>query len=231
MPAAVVVLAAGAGTRVGAGANKVLLPLGDAVVLVHSLRAALAVPGVVRLVVVARPGEEDDVARVLAPELGEREVVLVSGGATRPDSERAALAVLREDVAGGVVDVVAIHDGARPLAPASLFATVIDAAREHGGAVPGVPVTGLVTRDDRSVVPGPTVGVQTPQAFRAGPLLDCFDRALADGVAATDTAGVLERYADASVRVVAVTGSPRNLKITFADDLDVARRLLGAGRG
>lgn len=231
MPAAVVVLAAGAGTRVGAGRNKVLLPLGDAAVLVHSLRAALAVPDVARLVVVARPGEEDDVARVLGPELGEREVTLVTGGATRPDSERAALQVLRGDVDAGLVDVVVVHDGARPLAPASLFVAVIDAAREHGGAVPGVPVTGLVTRDDRSVVGGTAVVVQTPQAFRAGPLLDGFDRALADGFAATDTAGVLERYAAADLRVVAVPGSPRNLKVTVAGDLDLARTLLGQAPG
>ena len=232
VPAAVVVLAAGAGTRVGAEVNKVLLPLGDAAVLVHAVRAALAVPDVARLVVVARPGEEAAVAEVLRPWLGEREVALVTGGAHRPDSEAAALEVLRDDVTTGAVDVVAIHDGARPLAPAELFGAVVEAAREHGGAVPGVPVTALVTRDDRRVVTGATVAVQTPQAFRAVPLLAGFDRARAEGFAATDTAGVLERYADQTLRVVAVAGSPRNLKITVAGDLDLAAALLaGPGAG
>ncbi len=230
MPAAVVVLAAGAGTRVGAEVNKVLLPLGGVAVLVHSVRAALAVPDVVRLVVVARPGEEDEVAALLQQWLGEREVVLVTGGATRPDSEAAALQVLRADVADGTVDVVAIHDGARPLAPPALFTAVVDAAREHGGAVPGVPLTALVSRDDRQAVTGTTVAVQTPQAFQAGPLLAGFDRARAEGFAATDTAGVLERYAVGDLRVVAVAGSPRNLKVTVAGDLVLAASLL-AGPG
>lgn len=232
VPAAVVVLAAGAGTRVGAGVNKVLLPLGDAAVLVHAVRAALAVPDVARLVVVARPGEESAVAGVLQPWLGKREVALVTGGADRPDSEAAALEVLRKDVADGAVDVVAIHDGARPLVPPGLFTAVVQAAREHGGAVPGVPVTALVTRDDRRVVTGTTVAVQTPQAFQAVPLVAGFDRARAEGFAATDTAGVLERYADDTVRVVAVAGSPRNLKVTVAGDLDLAAALLaGPGPG
>ncbi len=226
MPTAVIVLAAGAGTRVGAEVNKVLLPLVDDAVLVHAVRAVLAVPDVARLVVVARPGEEAAVAAVLQPLLGEREVVLVTGGATRPDSEAAALEVLRADVEDGAVDVVAIHDGARPLTPPALFTAVVDAARQHGGAVPGVAVTGLVSRDDRRPVTGATVAVQTPQAFRAGPLLAGFDRARAEGFAATDTAGVLERYADGDLRVVLVAGSSRNLKVTVADDLALAAALL-----
>ncbi len=228
MPAAVVVLAAGAGTRVGAEVNKVLLPLGDAAVLVHAVRAALDVPDVARLVVVARPGEEGDVAAVLQPWLGGRAVLLVTGGATRHASEAAALAVLRDDVADGTVDVVAIHDGARPLVPPALFTAVLEAAREHGGAVPGVPVTGLVTRADRSAVTGRTVAVQTPQAFRAAALVSSFDRARAEGFAATDTAGVLERYADGDLRVVFVPGSPRNLKVTVAGDLVLAAALLAS---
>ncbi len=231
MPAAVVVLAAGAGTRVGAARNKVLLPLGGVAVLARSVRTVLTVPDVARVVVVARPGEEQAVAAVLSPELGEREVALVTGGATRPESEWAALRVLETEVGSGEVDVIAIHDGARPLAPASLYTAVIGAARAHGGAVPGVAVTGLVDRADLAGRAGPTMVVQTPQAFRARPLLDGFARARAEGFAATDTAGVLERYAGAGVSVVAVPGSPRNLKVTYPGDLALAERLLSRDPG
>ncbi len=225
---AVVVVAAGAGTRLGGEVNKILLPLGDLAVVAHGVRTALAVPDVDRVVVVVRDGEQDAVSTALAPVLGEREVTLVVGGRTRHDSEWAALRVLREPVEAGEIDVVAIHDGARPLATAALFAAALTTAREHGGAIPGVPVTGLLARAGGAdpIEGGEAMAVQTPQAFRAGPLLAAYAEADADGFAATDTAGTLERYADAEVTVVAVTGSPTNLKITFSGDLDVAAALL-----
>ena len=70
--------------------------------------------------------------------------------------------------------MVAIHDGARPLASPDLFAAVLAAAREHGGAMPGrAAVPGLVDRD-LAAVDGELVGVQTPQAFRAAPLLAAY---------------------------------------------------------
>ncbi len=220
MPAAVAVLAAGSGSRSGATVNKVLLPLAGVPVLAHSVLAALDTPDVVRVVVVVRPGEEDDVAAALDAHLGEREVLLVAGGETRHESEWAALRVLRADIEGGAVDVVAVHDAARPLAPSSLFAEVVAAARDAGGAIPVVPAEGLLGPD------GPVLGaatVQTPQAFRAQELLAAHTRAEADGFTATDTAGVLAHYAD--VRVVAVPSSVTNLKVTWPGDSALAERL------
>ncbi len=221
MPAAVAVLAAGSGSRTGAGVNKVLLPLDGVPVLAHSVRAALETPDVVRVVVVVRPGEEDEVSAALADHLGEHEVLLVTGGATRHASEWAALRVLREEVASGTVDVVAVHDAARPLARPALFAAVVEAAREQGGAIPVVPTTSLLGPE------GPVRGVaavQTPQAFRARDVLEAHQQADADGFSATDTAGVLARYAP-GLRVVAVPSSITNLKVTWPGDLEVAGRL------
>ena len=226
--AAVVVVAAGAGTRLGAEVNKVLLALGDQAVLAHAVRTALALPEVDRVVVVVRDGEQAAVSEALRPVLGRREVTLVVGGRTRHDSEWAALQVLRPEVDSGEIDVVAIHDGARPLAGTALFASALDAARVHGGAIPGVPVSGLLARTGGAdpLDGGRAMAVQTPQAFRARPLLAAYERADADGFVATDTAGTLERYADGDVSVVAVAGSPTNLKITYPGDLDVATALL-----
>ncbi|GAB2455928.1 IspD/TarI family cytidylyltransferase [Nocardioides hungaricus] len=222
MPAAVVVLAAGAGARVGAASNKVLLPLGDRPVLAWSVLAALAVEEVRRVLVVVRPGELDLVADALAPHLGGAEVGLVEGGATRHASEWSALRALRPEVESGAVDVVAIHDGARPLAAAALFEATIEAARSTGGAIPCVRLTGLLALDGRPL-PAELDGVQTPQAFRARELLAAYSSAEADGFEGTDTAACWSRYTD--VPVAAVPSSPANLKITFPEDLELALRL------
>ena len=199
-----------------------LLPLADGTVLGRSVRAALAVPEVTRLVLVVRAGDEEAVHDAVAPLLGDREARLVPGGATRHASEYAAMLALAEDIETGAVDVVAIHDGARPLAGPALFEATIAAAREHGGALPVVELSGLLGRDLRPAVDG-LVGVQTPQAFRAVPLLDAHRRAAADGFESTDTAACFERYAD--LPVVAVHGGATNLKVTFPEDLEVAERL------
>lgn len=224
MSAAIVILGAGSGTRVGHEINKVLLPLGDAPALAHSVRTALGLDDVARVVIVVRPGDRVAVAEALTPHLGDREVLVVDGAATRHGSEWQALRVLAAEIEAGDIEVVAIHDGARPCASAALFTATLTAARAHGGAIPVVPITDLLATDG-SDVPAGLCGVQTPQAFRARDLLAAYAAAEADGFVGTDTASCLEEYAD--VEVVAVPGSPLNLKITFPEDLAVAARLVG----
>ncbi len=224
MPAAVVILAAGSGSRVGAEINKVLLPLGDTTVLGMSLRAALRAHDVRRIVLVHRAGEAAAIAEVAQPILGTGEAVLVEGGATRHGSEWEALRVLRADIEAGEIDVVAIHDAARPLASPELFDLTITVAGQAGGAIPVAPVSGLADRGSFAPHAG-LVGVQTPQAFRAVELLAAHTAAAAEGFDATDTAATLARYAE--VRIAAVPSSPLNLKITFPEDVVTAHALLG----
>jgi 2-C-methyl-D-erythritol 4-phosphate cytidylyltransferase len=226
MPAAVVILAAGSGTRVGAEVNKVLLPLRDAPVLVWSLRDALALPDVRRLVLVVRPEDRSAVEAAVAPHLGDREVLVVDGGTTRHASEWAALQVLAGDIEAGEVAVVVVHDGARPLAGVALWQAVVDAAREVGGAIPVVPVTQLL-HADLSPVEESVGAVQTPQAFRAVELLTAYRTAAEDGFEGTDTAASVSAYAD--VPVAAVTSTALNLKVTFPEDVALALEL-SAGR-
>jgi 2-C-methyl-D-erythritol 4-phosphate cytidylyltransferase len=221
VPAAVVVLAAGSGTRVGAEVNKVLLPLAGVPLLAWSVLTAVAAADVVRVVVVVREGEQESVSAALGPHLGAAEVALVVGGATRHESEWAALRVLRADVEAGRVDLVAIHDGARPLASAALFTAVLAAAREHGGAIPLVPAPTLLGPERAVRGLG---AVQTPQAFAASRLLAAYAAAANDGFTGTDTASCLERYAP-DVRVAAVPSSPLNLKVTWPQDLRLAEAL------
>lgn len=217
-----VVLGAGSGTRVGAARNKVLLNLRDRPLLAWSVQTALSVAGVDPVVVVCRPGERSAVAAALAPHIGEHELLLIDGGTTRQASEQAALDLLAPRVAAGEIDVIAVHDGARPLTDAELFTRAITVAREHGGAVPTLELPGLFppSTDHR-------VGVQTPQAFRAAPLLAAYAAASAAGFDGTDTAAAFARFAPGEVTIRAVPTDALNLKVTFAEDLPVAEALLG----
>ncbi len=220
-------LAAGSGTRVGSGVNKVLLEVAGIPILARSVRTVLEVVGVHRIVLVVRPEDRAAVSDAVSPHLGAHDLWVVDGGSQRHHSEWQALRTLASDIEDGEIDVVAIHDAARPLAPASLWRAVIDAADEHGGAIPVV-ATPQLSRRDGSVAAAGLVGVQTPQAFRAESLLAAYRRADADGFVGTDTAACLEEYAD--VTVVGVPSTAANLKVTFPEDLILAERLVSRRR-
>ena len=223
-----VVLAAGSGTRLGNSGSKAYLPLSGTTMLVWGLRTLARTRGVGRLVLAAREQDLPLAAEVLARELPGVAVELVAGGPTRHDSEHRVLTHLAAGIRSGSVTAVLLHDAARPLASVELAERVLAAALERGAAVPGVPVEHVLGVDDagRLLPPGtePLVSIQTPQAFRAAPLLDAYEAAARDGFAGTDTAASIERYTDLEVAVV--PGEPGNLKITFADDLLIAERLL-----
>jgi 2-C-methyl-D-erythritol 4-phosphate cytidylyltransferase len=230
-----IVLAAGSGTRIGHSHSKVYLPLAGRPILAWSLELLWQVPGVDRLVLAARAEDLDLAAEALRSELPGVPVELVTGGPSRHESEHRALARLAGDIRAGLVTAVLIHDAARPLASLAMTERVLATALRRGAAVPGVPVedvlevgpTGRLASDGGGQR---LVAIQTPQAFRAGPLLEAHEAAARDGFTGTDTAACVERYS--GLEVVVVPGDPGNLKVTFPDDLLVAERLLaGGGRG
>lgn len=216
--AAVVILAAGSGARLGAGVNKVLLPVSGRPLVAWSVAAALALPSVDPVLVVVRAGEAPQVREALGELAADHRLRFTVGGETRHASERQALEALREDIDAGTVDVVAIHDAARPWARSGLFLAVIEAAREGGGGVPVLPRGDLVAREG-DPLPSGLVTVQTPQAFRARDLVAAYEQADADGFEGTDTAASIERYAGPGLVIAAVPGDPDNRKVTFAQDL------------
>jgi 2-C-methyl-D-erythritol 4-phosphate cytidylyltransferase len=223
--AALVLLAAGSGTRTGLSTNKVFATLSGRRVLTWSLDATRDLPGMDPVVVVVRPEETKAAERVLRGESPGREVAVVTGGSTRHVSERNALEAIRSAVDRGEVDVVVIHDAARPLAPPAVFADVAAAAREHGGAVPGRLQQALLRRSDLRPFAGEVFAVQTPQAFAARLLLDAHDDAAASGFQGTDTAACVERFAP-RLRIHALPAPATNIKITFPEDLALAERLV-----
>jgi 2-C-methyl-D-erythritol 4-phosphate cytidylyltransferase len=206
-----IVLAAGRGARFGGEVPKQYQPLGDRRVLDWSLESARAVSAGVVLVV--------DPDRADQPEPAADAVV--AGGLERADSVRAGLTVVPGDV-----EVIVVHDAARPLASPALFERVVQRILDGVDAViPAVTVTDTIKRVrgdqvvetlDREALRA----AQTPQAFRAGVLRDAH-RELHR---ATDDAALVEA---AGGVVVVEPGETTNIKVTEAHDLAVAELLLG----
>jgi 2-C-methyl-D-erythritol 4-phosphate cytidylyltransferase len=162
---------------------------------------------------------------VLAREAHGTDVLLVRGGPTRHASEWNALQSLAEEIRRGDLDVVVIHDAARPLASTAVFMDVIARAQAHGGALPVRPQSALVPFDGSAPSPRhDVVAVQTPQAFLAQPLLAAYEQADEAGFVGTDTASCIQQFTDLAIYCVA--GSAQNIKITFPEDLFLAEHLL-----
>jgi 2-C-methyl-D-erythritol 4-phosphate cytidylyltransferase len=216
----VIVVAAGQGTRYDAGRGE-----GSVAKQFAVLRGARLVDHAVAAARAAAREEADGVVLVLAPGAewdGARVDAVVAGGAARSDSVRAGLDAVPDDV-----DIVVVHDAARPLASPALFAAVIAAVRDGAdAAVPGVPVVDTIKqvegeRVQATLARDQLVAVQTPQAFRAAALRDAHQ----DASDASDDAALVEERGGI---VVVVPGDDANRKITTPADLVMADALLRA---
>ncbi|EIZ84756.1 2-C-methyl-D-erythritol 2,4-cyclodiphosphate synthase [Methylobacterium sp. GXF4] len=229
---AAVVVAAGRGIRIGGGTPKQYRRVGGQAVLTRTLAALAAQDAIDRI----QPVIAADAAAFflscldeLAPEFREKIGAPVEGGATRQLSVRAGLEAL---ASGDAPEIVLVHDAARPYVDAALIARAIAAGRDHGAAVPGVPVTDTVKRV-AEIAPG--IGrvhetpprehlraVQTPQAFAFAPLLGAHRDAAAQGLDGFTDDGALAEWA--GLPVVVFVGDIANRKITQPADLIEADR-------
>ena len=221
-----IIAAGGEGRRLGAGTPKQLLEVGGRTILERSVSAFVGHDRVDEVIVVL------PAALVNAPEAWTKStppaVRIVAGGARRQDSVANAFDSVAADS-----DVVLVHDAARPFVSADLISRAIDAAAAHGAAIAALPVRDTVKRVESrgaasvivSTIPRDTIYLaQTPQAFRREVLREAVALGRS-GVDATDEAMLAERAGHA---VHVVEGDPSNVKITTADDLDLARRGAGA---
>ncbi len=217
--AVVILPAAGKGTRLGQA--KQYLELGGVPVLARAARAAAACPEVAAIVVACPAGDEEKVRALLeAHGAGAKLHAVVAGGAERADSVRNALAA-----APAGVELVAVHDAARPFASPALFTRVLEAARTHGAALAAIPCTDTVKKAEGTAVAGTldrrTLWLaQTPQAFRIPVLRAGYERAGNGASSFTDEASLVEASGG---RVELVPGEKENFKVTDADDLARAR--------
>lgn len=222
-----ILAAAGEGRRLGEG-PKAFVRLGGVPMLAHSLVTFAKAPSV-EAIVVAVSSERAEEARALAAStVPAVRVEVVSGGATRQESVRNALASVPD-----YVYTIVVHDAARPLVTVPLIERVLEGLEIEMAAIVAVPERDTLKRerDGRVLETVSRAGLwraQTPQAFRTGPLRRAHDRALADGIDGTDDAMLLERI---GIDVAIVSGDERNLKVTTPDDLALAEALLAGGQG
>ncbi|KAA9085359.1 2-C-methyl-D-erythritol 4-phosphate cytidylyltransferase [Microbacterium radiodurans] len=222
---AVIVVAAGSGTRLAGGAPKAFVGIDGSSILRHALDGIAAAPPA-QVVIVVPSGREGDARTEALSVFGDRNelVTVVAGGATRQQSVAAGLAALWADV-----DTVLVHDAARALTPPAVFARVIDEVRRSGaGVIPMRPVVDTLKRVADAVVTEavdrtPLVAAQTPQGFPRAALEDAYARA---GAEHTDDAAL---FAAAGHEVRTVDGDDLSFKITTPADLDRARHLLRSG--
>jgi 2-C-methyl-D-erythritol 4-phosphate cytidylyltransferase len=209
-------VAAGTGERLGEERPKAFVGLGELPLLAEPLRR-LDDSGWIDAIVVAVPAGWEEPAILLAEEISATKVVAaVTGGATRAESVRAALAEVTDEAL-----VVLVHDAARPLVTDAVIERVLAALSEGwDGVVPALPVTDTVKSVDAERIIGTLareklVAVQTPQAFPATTLRNAYAADLAE---ATDCASLVEARGG---RVRWVEGDPLLLKVTTRADLDL----------
>ena len=223
---AAIILAGGSGSRIQKEINKVYLPINDRDMLEFSIETMDRSPLVERIVLVVRDEDRPSAELLIAETMPSKLTDVVLGGASRHESEQAGLAQLAPAIEQGSIDVVAIHDGARPFMTLELLGEVVSAARSTGGAIPGLeveePLFRHVNDGVEPLVQETLRRVQTPQAFHAAPLLDAYRQAEAADFQGVDTAETVERFSD--LEVVIVPGDPHNIKVTFVEDFFAAER-------
>lgn len=220
-----VVLCAGQGSRMGAVINKVYLPIMGKPMVLYALETFERTPEITEVILVTHPQEVQFCQTEIVQRFGLGKVrTIVPGGKTRHQSEMHALETLRGRIQAGGVDIIMIHDGARPFLSTREIKLLLRAARKTGGALLALPVA-----EDERIVRGIAADevaefntalslwrALTPQAFDAQSLLAAYDQAHLDHFEGTDTSASFERR---GLPVQVVEGSALNFKVTTGEDM------------
>lgn len=234
MRVAAILPAAGLGTRMGAETPKQFLELDGAPLVVHSLRRIASCPLVTEIIVATRADGIAAIKEQVAQEKFAQTVRVVRGGDTRQESVAAALKEVENET-----ELVLVHDAVRPFVTKEQILRVIEEARNCGAAILGIPAMDTVKEVKRASLPEDValitatipreriVLAQTPQVFFTKHIKEAFARGEADGITASDEAGLVERL---GIDVHVVLGSERNIKITRPADMELAQFYLGQER-
>jgi len=224
---AAIIPAAGIGKRMGRQTPKPYLVLAGKPILAHTLEIFEKVKEVDEVTLVVHPDELDYCQeQVLSRYTFKKVLRLVPGGKERQDSVYHALKALQNE---DDLEIILVHDGVRPFITTDQIRRVLEAARQYGGAVLGLPAQDTLKRVDPQGHIHQTLErkdiwqIQTPQAFQAPLLWRAFVEAYSRNYYGTDEASLVE---DLHQTVVVIPGSPWNLKITTPEDLQLAEAIL-----
>lgn len=221
------IVAAGKGTRAGLGINKVYMPLGDSTVLEASMRVFDESGLFDGITVVISQVDEPRFNTLNRPKSVKQ---VVYGGENRQESVYNGLKSVDVDV-----DIISVHDAARPFVTREIIASTVNGAEATGSGVISTPVTdtiklvksdGSVSTPERSSL----FAVQTPQTFDMQKLLAAHQRAREEGFLATDDAALFERYYG-TVNLVAAPDAANNKKLTYRSDFEMNNLDIRIGHG
>lgn len=222
-----VVPAAGSSTRME-GQDKLLLPLEEQPVLLHTLRALELCPYLAEIIVVTREDLIVPVSQLCRDFMLDKVTKVMVGGAERVLSVRIGVQEARRDAA-----LIAIHDGARPLLSREVLEEVLKKAAVTGAAAPAIPMVDTIKRAERGVVVetmdrSSLWAVQTPQVFEASLIRAALEKAVADGETLTDDCAAVERI---GMKVSLTRGDRENIKLTTPFDLMVGEAIIRQREG
>lgn len=222
-----IIPAAGTGLRMGGATPKQFLSLEGVPIFVHTLRKFAASDAISEIFLGVRPEDMDRASSEISTEHFAKAVRLVAGGASRQETVARCL-----DQAPMDTEVVVVHDAVRPFIELTMIRQIVEAARQDGAAILGIPSVDTVKKVERQTILGTIpreriVLAQTPQAFRYALLRQAFDRALGEGYYGTDESSLVEHDGH---EVKVLMGSDRNIKITKPSDLPLARLYIAQER-
>jgi 2-C-methyl-D-erythritol 4-phosphate cytidylyltransferase len=222
-----IIPAAGTGIRMGGNTPKQFLSLEGVPIFVHTLRKFAASEAIDEIFLGLRSEEMDRAFQEISRQNFATPVRLIEGGASRQETVARCLAQ-----APPSTEVVLVHDAVRPFVELTMIQQIVDAARQDGAVILGIPSVDTVKKVERQTITGTIsreriVLAQTPQAFRYATLRRAFDRAIAEGYVGTDESSLVEHDGN---EVKVLMGSDRNIKITKPSDLPLARLFIAQER-
>lgn len=214
----------GLGERLSSSGGKAFVRIAGQPLIAHTLAIFQQCPEIDYIVLVARPSDIDPIQSLVDERHITKVTSIVPGGSTRQDSVRNGLNAVPPDC-----DIIAIHDGARPLVSTEIVRASIEAARKHGGAVAAVPVIDTIKVSNKAGFVASTpdrhqlFAVQTPQTFRTRLIKAAYQLAFEDGYSGTDDASLVEHMGN---DVAIVSGSYDNIKVTVPRDILLAEAIM-----
>ena len=222
---AVIIPAAGSGTRRGSFKPKPFIILGDKPIIWHTINAFLKLDSLIQIIIPTSKEWLNEV-EIICESLPKNKVQfdVIVGGSERQFSINNGLKFLHDDV-----DLVAVHDAVRPFIDWHLIKKVCKRALTYGGAIVGVPAKDTIKKvgENQTIIDTPNRTLlwqaQTPQIFRRELLTKAYNSAIEKDFFGTDDASLVERIGG-DIKIV--EGDRKNLKITYPIDLKIAEMIL-----